>query len=319
MSVADPIITPSTGPFTATLSISITCATPGASIYYTIDGSTPTILSTLYTVPLVITRSTVVKALAFLAPSGVATSVFTLTPPPPPPPTALTSSKAFQNKSFTPLTGNYRIEFDAVPSAVSMDGVIGFAAAPASSYGALSIGVRFSTANTIDAMSGAGYAAGPAYTPGTKYHFTLNVSGATYSAIVNSGSGAVAIGAGVLPFRAAAPSLSALSFIAELGSFTIDNITLTPGVIPPPPPPIITVGLDWPASPDTVAGYNVYRGVAAGQENTKLNTGGPVTGLSFTDKNPAPGPNWYDIKAVVLAPDGTEVESDASSEVLVTI
>ena len=64
--------------FETSASVTLTCSTAGASIYYTLDGSTPTVTSTLYTGPIPITKTTTVKALA--AKSGYARSdVFTRT------------------------------------------------------------------------------------------------------------------------------------------------------------------------------------------------------------------------------------------------
>jgi len=64
--------------FGTSASVTLTCSTAGASIYYTLDGSTPTVSSTLYTGPIPITKTTTVKALA--AKSGYARSdVFTRT------------------------------------------------------------------------------------------------------------------------------------------------------------------------------------------------------------------------------------------------
>ena len=64
--------------FGTSASVTLTCSTAGASIYYTLDGSTPTVNSTLYTGPITLTKTTTVKALA--AKSGYARSdVFTRT------------------------------------------------------------------------------------------------------------------------------------------------------------------------------------------------------------------------------------------------
>lgn len=53
------------GIFTTAFSLPITCATPGAVIRYTIDGSTPSATyGTLYTTPLTISKTTVVRAVA---------------------------------------------------------------------------------------------------------------------------------------------------------------------------------------------------------------------------------------------------------------
>ena len=58
--------------FTDTATIGITCATASSTIYYTVDGSTPTSSSTEYTVGFVITESTTIKAIAVSA--GIADS-----------------------------------------------------------------------------------------------------------------------------------------------------------------------------------------------------------------------------------------------------
>lgn len=64
--------------FGTSASVTLTCSTAGASIYYTLDGATPTVNSTLYTGPITLTKTTTVKALA--AKSGYARSdVFTRT------------------------------------------------------------------------------------------------------------------------------------------------------------------------------------------------------------------------------------------------
>ena len=63
---ATPVATPEAGTYTSAQSVALASATPGASIYYTLDGSDPT-LSTLYTEPLDISTSTTVKAVAVKA------------------------------------------------------------------------------------------------------------------------------------------------------------------------------------------------------------------------------------------------------------
>jgi uncharacterized repeat protein (TIGR03806 family) len=77
--LATPVITPNGGIFTNSISITITDATPGVTIYYTLDGSVPTTSSILYTNPLVLTLSAAVQARAFAAnaaPSGFAGASF---------------------------------------------------------------------------------------------------------------------------------------------------------------------------------------------------------------------------------------------------
>ena len=62
--VADPAISPAAGTYTAAQSVTITCATTGASIYYTVDGTTPTSASTLYSAAFNVSASATVKAIA---------------------------------------------------------------------------------------------------------------------------------------------------------------------------------------------------------------------------------------------------------------
>lgn len=62
--VATPICTPSGGTYYETQQVDIECATPGANIYYTFDGSTPTILSNRYLGTLTVNSNCTLKAFA---------------------------------------------------------------------------------------------------------------------------------------------------------------------------------------------------------------------------------------------------------------
>jgi hypothetical protein len=76
--VAAPVISGTT-PFVESTSATISCATAGASIYYTVDGSTPTSASTAYSGAIALTDTTTVKAVAVKdgVSSSVTTKVFT--------------------------------------------------------------------------------------------------------------------------------------------------------------------------------------------------------------------------------------------------
>lgn len=96
--VTTPEITPDGGSFLDSQEVSISCATTGATIYYTTDGSTPSTTSTQYTTPFTINETTTVKAYAVLTnydDSQVATATFTKA-------TALTVAEAI---AATPATG----------------------------------------------------------------------------------------------------------------------------------------------------------------------------------------------------------------------
>ena len=74
-----------------------------------------------------------------------------------------------------------------------------------------------------------------------------------------------------------------------------------------------TVSLSWTASTDTVDGYNLYRGIVAGQETLKLNTA-IIVGTTFTDESPLVGTSFYVARSVAGG-----VESANSNEVSTVI
>ena len=78
---AAPVISPASGTFASAQSVTMTDATSGAVIYYTVDGSQPTTSSTKYGGAFSVGTSATIKAIAVasgLAASGTATSVITI-------------------------------------------------------------------------------------------------------------------------------------------------------------------------------------------------------------------------------------------------
>lgn len=67
MQVATPGLSPSATTYTSPQNVAISTATPGATIRYTIDGSTPTASSPLYTAPFPVATTTMVKAIGLRA------------------------------------------------------------------------------------------------------------------------------------------------------------------------------------------------------------------------------------------------------------
>lgn len=95
---AAPVITPNGGTFAASQSVQLSTATATASIYYTLDGSTPTPASTLYSGPITISADTTLKAIASATgyvQSGVTSAIFTFSNQTPPP-------------KFSPAGGTYQ-------------------------------------------------------------------------------------------------------------------------------------------------------------------------------------------------------------------
>ena len=78
--VATPTFSVAAGTYNANQSVTITCATDGATIYYTTDGSTPTSSSTAYSSAVSITQTTTLKAIAIKGDdeSSVASATYTL-------------------------------------------------------------------------------------------------------------------------------------------------------------------------------------------------------------------------------------------------
>jgi glucosylceramidase len=83
---ATPTFSPAPGTYNSAQSVSLSDATNGASIYYTIDGTTPTSKSTLFTAgtPIAVTATTTINAIATATGdtnSGIATGTYTLNGP----------------------------------------------------------------------------------------------------------------------------------------------------------------------------------------------------------------------------------------------
>lgn len=62
--VATPVLSPTPGTFPSSQSVTITCSTTGATIYYTTDGSAPTTTSSVYTSSITISATSTLKAVA---------------------------------------------------------------------------------------------------------------------------------------------------------------------------------------------------------------------------------------------------------------
>lgn len=81
VTVEAPVFSPAGGTYTSAQTVTITTATSGATIYYTINGSTPSSNSTRYTGPITVSSTTTIRAIAILdgTSSDITSATFTIT------------------------------------------------------------------------------------------------------------------------------------------------------------------------------------------------------------------------------------------------
>jgi len=94
---ASPSFTPAAGTYASGQSVTLTDSTPGATIYYTTDGSTPTAASRVYSAAIAVASTATIEAIATAsgyATSAVSSAVYTISLPAATP-------------TFTPLAGTY--------------------------------------------------------------------------------------------------------------------------------------------------------------------------------------------------------------------
>ncbi|PYQ11962.1 MAG: hypothetical protein DMF80_20225 [Acidobacteria bacterium] len=120
-----PTFSPAAGTYTATQSVAISSGTSGVTIRYTVDGSTPTTSSPLYSSPISITQTTTVKAIAIKtgwANSAVGTAVYTLKVATPTMSPVAGTYTATQSVALSTTTGGATIRFTtdgSTPTATS--------------------------------------------------------------------------------------------------------------------------------------------------------------------------------------------------------
>lgn len=105
--VETPLFSVNSGIYNTPQQVTITCATAGASIYYTLDGSEPTTASTLYTAPIAISTTTTLKAIANVGSDNSFVNVATYTFP-----TEVANIAAFKATSNSTNTTPYTITGD---------------------------------------------------------------------------------------------------------------------------------------------------------------------------------------------------------------
>lgn len=97
--VATPSFDPAGDTYSSAQSITITCATAGATIRYTTDGNDPTPSSAVYSSSISISSNTTIKAIGYKegwTPSSISSAIYTITPP-----------QTVATPTFNPAGGSY--------------------------------------------------------------------------------------------------------------------------------------------------------------------------------------------------------------------
>ena len=172
-----PVISPAGGNFGGTQTVTITDSTPGAVIYYTLDGSTPTVASPVYSAPFNITATTTVQAMATATgylESGVSSETYT-------------DTTQVLAPSFSPGSGTFT---QAVSVTIS-DGTTGASiyyttdgSTPTTSSTKYTGPVLVSTSETLSAIAAeTGYTSSPVVSAS----YTISSGGTTYINYANNG------------------------------------------------------------------------------------------------------------------------------------
>ena len=168
---ATPILTPAVGSYSKSQMVRISDPTPHAKIYYTTDGSVPTIKSSVYSGPIDVTKTTTIWAFAWasgLADSAVSGGTYTISANTTPAPT------------FSPVGGTY-YSAQSVTLADSMKGAVIYytldGSAPTTKSPVYSNAIQVSSTTTVKAM-----AVAPGMTPSTTADAVYTISTYGYTA-----------------------------------------------------------------------------------------------------------------------------------------
>ncbi|HXA15059.1 MAG TPA: glycoside hydrolase family 88 protein, partial [Opitutaceae bacterium] len=212
--VAMPTLSPGGGTYSSVQTVTISTTTSGASIRYTLDGSTPSeTAGTLYSGPVNISSTETLKAVAYesgMTDSTVVSASYTISAVN----RSLTgaSGDGFHALALsTAQAGTFTATFDATPSISPENSVVGLSKGAATAYTGIACIARFNPTGDIDAYNGTAYAAASTipYSAGVTYHFRMVVNAAanTYSVYVTPAGGSeLTVGLNYV-FRAAATSL----------------------------------------------------------------------------------------------------------------
>jgi hypothetical protein len=237
--VNTPVFSPHGGFFASAQSVAISTTTSGASIRYTLDGSTPTASSTPYTGPVMISSSATLKAIGVKSGadnSAVASANFGIG-------SSYVSSDAWTNITIPTQNSRFTVRWNAVADGPNVDAVTGLSLGSVDGYTDMACIARFNINGTIDARNGGTYQALATlnYVAGTIYRFQMDVDFSTkkYSVTVTPDGGLPVLIAQNFGFRTEQATVSSLDHMGivalEGGTHMVSDIVF--GTSTPPSAP----------------------------------------------------------------------------------
>jgi hypothetical protein len=253
---AAPVFSPAAGTYSATRHVTLSDSTPGAVIYYTTNGTTPTAASTQYTGAISVSATATLKAIAVVGkglPSDVSSAAYTITLPAAVPtisPAAGTYTSA-QSVTITDATPGATIYYTTngtapTTSSTKYTGAISVAAsetiqavAAATGYSLSPVASAAYTIQKATASPKLSPAAGTYTstqsvtvtdtTPGATIYYTTNGSAPTTSS--TKYTGAISVAASETIQAVAAATGYALSSVAS-AAYTIQKLAASPKLSP---------------------------------------------------------------------------------------
>ena len=193
--MATPTFSPAAGTYTSAQTVTISTATPGATIYYTTNGSTPTTSSTVYSTPIHVSATETVKALGVetgYTNSAVGSAAYTI-------------HLTVATPTFTPAAGTYTSAQTVTISDATSGATIHYTAngsTPTTSSPVYSSPINVSTSETVKALAAeTGYTnsavGSAAYTINVSQSPTISTIAGVQGGTTNPANGAVALGSSI--------------------------------------------------------------------------------------------------------------------------
>jgi hypothetical protein len=181
---AMPAFSPGSGTYAGALSVTITDATSGATIYYTVNGTTPTTASTMYTGPVTVSATETLRAIAVangLNNSAVASATYTIN--------SGTGGGPTATPTFTPAAGTYTASQSVTIADATAGATIYYTTngtAPTTASTVYTGPISVAASETVEAIA---VAAGQTASPVATVAYTINTGSPPPPPAVNDPSG----------------------------------------------------------------------------------------------------------------------------------